>query len=384
MNKFVIDTDLISGEGTIEYITRMKLKKVCVVTDAIMVKLGILAKVTDLLDRCKIKYSVFDSVEANPSLETVNKGLYHMISYKPDALIAIGGGSVIDAAKAIIYFCIKAKAELVEPSQIVKPMFIAIPTTSGTGSEVTAISVITDTKNKTKIPIKDASMLPDVAILDASLTLSVPPAVTADTGMDVITHAIEAYVATGANRFTDLFVEEAIVLAFSNILKVYYNGNNKNARQNMHDASCMAGIGFNNAGLGINHSLAHVIGGSFGVSHGRANAILLPYVIEYNSGLLDGCVDKFGKPYSKIASLLGLDCGGIERNVIALIEMIKRVNEKLEIPSGFKSYGIDEVAYRAAINEMASKAFGDVCTSTNPRHVSVLVLERILERAYLF
>ncbi|WP_069870846.1 1-propanol dehydrogenase PduQ [Fusibacter sp. 3D3] len=382
MNKFVLDTDLISGEGTIEYIRTLPLKKVCIVTDTMMVKLGIVDRVTGHLNASRIEYKIFDRVEANPSLETVNLGLHHIIDYKPEALIAIGGGSVIDAAKAIIYFCIKTKESLLDKTHITKPIFIAIPTTSGTGSEVTAISVITDSKTHTKIPLKDALMLPDVAILDSSLTLSVPKPITADTGMDVITHAIEAYVATGANRFTNLFVEEAIKLAFNNLLKAYYNGNNKIARQHMHDASCMAGIGFNNAGLGINHSLAHAIGGHFGVSHGRANAILLPYIIAFNSGLEDGLVHEFGKPYAQLANLIRVESEEMTVKIKSLIEVIKQFNKKMEIPETFEAYGIDPEAYYKAIPEMAQSAFDDICTTTNPRIVTLKVLEKRLEQAF--
>ncbi len=379
MKKFVLDTDIISGEGTLESISKMSLKRVCVVTDKMMVEIGIVDKLTTILDKSRIAYKVFDRVEANPSLETVNLGLHHIIDYKPDALIALGGGSVIDAAKAIIYFCIKTKEVLVEKSHIIKPMFIAIPTTSGTGSEVTSISVITDTKTHSKIPLKDSLMLPDVAILDASLTLTVPRHITADTGMDVITHALEAYAATGANRFTDLFVEESIRLAFGNLLKAYYNGNNKVARQHMHDASCMAGIGFNNAGLGINHSLAHAIGGAFGISHGRTNAILLPYIIAFNSGLSDGNLELYGKPYGRAAELLNIESDSLELKVRSLIELIRQFNKKLEIPANFREQGVDSKAFEEAIPELAEKALDDICTATNPRRVDRTILERLLK-----
>lgn len=378
MKKFVLDTDIISGEGTIDSISQMALQRVCVVTDKMMLKIGIVDKVTAILDQNRIDYKIFDRVEANPSLDTVNLGLHHIIDYKPDALIALGGGSVIDAAKAIIYFCIKTKEKLVEKNSIIKPLFIAIPTTSGTGSEVTSISVITDTHSHSKIPLKDSLMLPDIAILDASLTLTVPRHITADTGMDVITHALEAYAATGANRFTDLFIEEAIRLAFSNLLKAYYNGNNKVARQHMHDASCMAGIGFNNAGLGINHSLAHAIGGTFGISHGRTNAILLPYVLAFNSGLSDGKVAEYGKPYGKVANLLNIQSDSLEVKVRGVIELINQYNHKLQIPSNFREQGVDPLAFEQAIPDIVQKALEDICTATNPRYVDQVTLEALL------
>lgn len=381
MKKFVLDTDLISGEGTLESICKMPLKRVCVVTDEVMVNIGIVERLTKILEKSRIAYKVFDRVEANPSLDTVNLGLHHIIDYKPDALIAIGGGSVIDAAKAIIYFCVKTKEVLVEKSQIVKPLFIAIPTTSGTGSEVTSISVITDTKSHSKIPLKDSLMLPDVAILDATLTRTVPKHITADTGMDVITHAIEAYVATGANRFTNLFIEEALRLAFGNLLKAYYNGNNRVARQHMHDASCMAGIGFNNAGLGINHSLAHAVGGVFGISHGRANAIFLPIVVEFNSGLSDHRIEEFGKPFGQIAELLGIQSDVIEVKCRGLVELIRQFNRKMGISSTLREQGVDQNSFERAIPMLAEKALEDICTATNPRHVNQKILEGLLKKA---
>lgn len=382
MHTFAMKTEILSGEGSLNYIKTLKAESVCIVTDVTMKSIGVVDEVTRALDEAKIPYRLFDSVEANPSLETVRVGLYHIIENKPEVVIAVGGGSVIDAAKAIMYFCIKTKEELMHKTEIRKPLFVAIPTTSGTGSEVTSFSVITDHETHTKIALSDPLMLPDVAILDARFTLSVPPFVTADTGMDVITHALEAYVSSKAGSFSDVYAEKALSLAFENLLDAYSNGKDKSARQNMHDASCMAGIAFTNAGLGINHSLAHVIGGRFKISHGRANAILLPHIIAFNSGLLDGKTSEYGQRYDAVAKRLGLNLQTIEGRIVALIELIKAFNEKMDIPPTFKAFGMDEQEYTQNISEMAQVAISDICTGANPRCVSVSDLEKILKRAY--
>ncbi|MGF7184239.1 alcohol dehydrogenase class IV [Desulfitispora alkaliphila] len=382
MDKFSLNTTIVTGEGSLSYVRELKAERVCIVTDQTIIKIGLLDRVTSELKAAGIEYRIFDSVEANPTLDTVQNGLYHIIDYKPDTLIAMGGGSVIDAAKAIIYYCIKTKEALVHKANIAKPFFIAIPTTSGTGSEVTSFSVITDTKTQTKIPLTEHLMLPNVAILDASLTSSVPSVVTADTGMDVITHALEAYVANSANIFTEMYARKALKLALGNLLKAYGESNNNRARQNMHVASCMAGIAFNNAGLGITHSLAHAIGGRFGVSHGRANAILLPTVIAFNSGLLDGTTAEHGVAYESLSTLLGFNVSTTTERINCLIECFNYYNQQVNIPNSFKTLGIEEKSYLAAIDEMAESAINDVCTKTNPRSVSKHQLAILLKQAY--
>lgn len=382
MHTFGLKTQILSGEDSLEYIETLNVNSVCIVTDMTMIKIGALERIAKVLDKAAIKYRIFDSVEADPSLDTVRKGLNHIIENKPDALIALGGGSVIDAAKAIMFFCIKTKEELVHKSEIHKPLFIAIPTTSGTGSEVTSFSVITDYSTSTKIPLTDPLMLPDIAILDAGFTLSVPPFVTADTGMDVITHALEAYASKSAGSFSDVYAEKALDLAFKNIITVYENGSDIKARQNMHDASCMAGIAFTNAGLGINHSLAHAIGGRFKISHGRANAILMPHIISFNSGLLDKKTELYGAKYDQIAKKLGLTLPKKDERITAFIELIKKLNEVMGIQSSFKAYGINENEYIKVISEMADSALEDICTGSNPRKVTRDDLEKLLKLAF--
>jgi acetaldehyde dehydrogenase/alcohol dehydrogenase len=253
---------------------------------------------------------------------------------------------------------------------IIKPYFIAIPTTSGTGSEVTSYSVITDTQNNVKIPLKDDEMLPDVAILDCEFTKSVPPTVTADTGMDVLTHAIEAFISKGASDCTDALSQMAIEYVFKYLLNCYKNGEDIVSREKIHSASCMAGVAFENASLGLNHSLAHAFGAKFKVSHGKANAIFLPYVIKYNSGLFDEN-DYIGfetcKKYAKISRLLGLPTSDLKEGVIMLIKSIKVLNNQLNIPLTIQEMGINEDEFEYFLEEMTQVALKDVCTQGNPR-----------------
>lgn len=382
MHAFSLKTKIISGENALSVIGTLGIQKACLVTDETMVKIGVVNQVTQLLDDLNINYEIFDSVEANPSLETVQNGLMHIIEYKPDALIAIGGGSVIDAAKAIVYFCLKTKKALLGKGEIHKPLFVAIPTTSGTGSEVTSFSVITDHKAQAKIALADEQMLPDVAVLDAAFTLSVPASVTADTGMDVITHALEALVSREANAFSDVYAQKSLELAFANLLKVYYNGQNRIARQHMHDASCMAGIAFTNAGLGITHSLAHVLGGRFKVSHGRANAILMPYVIAFNSGVIDGQEAIYGGAYDALAKKVGLQLDTPSERIKGLMALIRYYNEKMGIPTSLKTFGVDEKAFLEGLSDMCDVAIKDICTKSNPREVTLQNLKDILLSSY--
>ncbi len=382
MEHFVLSTEIISGEDSLEYLKSLKAKKLCIVTDKIMLQIGAVQRITDILEAMNVTYKIFDSVEANPSLETVYKGLYYIMENRPGALIAIGGGSVIDAAKAMIYFCIKTKEMLIDKARIDKPKFIAIPTTSGTGSEVTSYSVITDNTYRRKVPLSDKVMLPDVALLNPTLTISVPKNVTADTGMDVITHALEAYVSTQRTLLSTMYAEKALKIAFETLLKVYNDGQNINVRGRMHEASCMAGVSFTNAGLGINHSLAHTLGAHFQLSHGRANAILLPKVIAYNSGLMDGTLDVYGEIYEEIATSIGIHATNLEESIQAFVVLLERFNEMLEIPLKLRDMGIERDTYFEAVPQMAQDALKDMCTQSNPRKVTIEILTKLLELIY--
>lgn len=382
MKAFGMKTEIVSGINALAHVKAMPSKKVFLVTDETMVSIGVARQLEDHLKSAGTPYYLFQEVEANPKVETVKKGLKLMVENRVDTLIALGGGSVIDAAKAMMYFCIKSKEMLVDKDAIHKPRFIAIPTTSGTGSEVTSFSVITDEETQTKVALTDPLMLPDIAILDATLTLSVPPAVTADTGMDVITHALEAYMAKRASEFSQVYAEKSLLVAFDYLVKAYQDGSNREARQKMHEASCMAGLAFTNAGLGINHSLAHAIGGRFKISHGRANAILLPHIIAYNAGLTDKELTAEGEAYGKLATQLGIPDIDAKNKVKALVRIVERYRKELKIEDSFRSYGIDENEYKRAVESMAAIALKDVCTNDNPREVTQKELEILLLQSY--
>lgn len=384
MKKFVLKPEIYHGNNAIDYLRTLSGKKACIVTDKFMVDLGFVDKITSILDEMGVTYRVFSDVEADPSRETVLVGLQHIIEQKPDTLIAIGGGSPIDAAKAIMYFCIKTKEKVVEPELIKKPWFVAIPTTSGTGSEVTSYAVITDKKANIKIPLTEDSMLPDVAILDYELTRTMPPSVTADTGMDVLTHAMEAYVSNEATDFTNIYAEKAIEAVFKYLNRAYEDGEDQEARAKMHDASCMAGIAFCNASLGINHSLAHALGGTFHLPHGRCNAMFLPHVIRHNSGLEGREIGnpEVAKKYQDIARLLGLPSDSLYEGVLSISEGIKIMNKRFNIPNSIKEFGVDREEFMEHLEDMSRAATEDVCTSGNPVPVTFEDFKDIYTKAY--
>lgn len=348
------------GIGAMEALGDYKFKRVCIVTDEGMVKFGLLKMVTDILDKLDMEYHVFDDVQPDPSTEIVEKGLYHIIKDKPDALIALGGGSSIDSAKAIIYYCYQFKKVIFEEDSIKKPTFIAMPTTAGTGSEVTDYAVITDKVNNVKIPLTDTLMMPDVAILDPKLIESVPAGVTAATGMDVLTHAIESYVSLANNPFSRTYSAKATELVFKSLYECYADAHDLKAKASMQIASCMAGIAFNSGGLGICHSIAHAVGALWHLPHGLANAIILPYVVEFN-GQDEDTQDLFNR-------LLGnIGIPNISGNAAeVLFNSITMLNREINIPQGLQDQGVDEAEFMAKKSEIIAKAKVDICTQTNP------------------
>lgn len=361
INNFKIKTDIYFGCNSLDKLKDFKNKKVMIVTDSFMEESGAVEKIRSRLHDCSI--SVFSEVTPDPSLEIVTKGIEKLRETEPEIIIALGGGSPIDAAKAMRE--ISKKIEGLKHIELV-----AIPTTSGTGSEVTMFSVITDKKNMVKYPLVSEELLPDVAILDPVLVSTAPPSVTADTGMDVITHALEAYVSLNSSDCSDAFAEKALYLSFEYLLRAYKNGSDMTAREKMHNASCIAGISFNYASLGLNHSIAHAIGGKFRISHGRINAMLLPLIIEYNAdldGMHSGAYSPAAQKYHYIAKLLNLPSSTVRIGVKNLIHEIKSLQKAMQIPSTLKEYGIDPEEVIRLKEELADNALTDVCTSTNPR-----------------
>ena len=393
--------------GSIQYLEKMsEITRAFIVTDPGMVKLGYVDKILyHLRKRADYVHSeIFSDVESDPSFETVNRGVKMMNEFKPDVIIALGGGSAIDAAKGMwlfyeypdadpegmkLKFMDIRKRTYKFPKLGVKAKMVAIPTTSGTGSEVTSFAVISDKVQNKKYPLADYELTPDVAIVDPDLVMSLPKSITADTGMDVLTHALEAYVSNMASDYTDGLSEKAIELVFQNLREAYNNGTNRVAREKMHNASTIAGMAFTNAFLGINHSLAHKLGAEFHLPHGRLNAILLPYVIKYNSSKPTKFVSfpKYeyfiaDQKYAEIARKMGLDASTIEKGVDSLIKEIQKLNKDLNIPSSFKEAGIDEKEFLAKIDILADRAFEDQCTTANPRLPLVSELKQILIDSY--
>jgi acetaldehyde dehydrogenase/alcohol dehydrogenase len=404
MKWFKIPPKIYFEPGAMQYLSKIKGKRAFIVTDPFMVKLGFVEKVTYQLEKVPMEYQIFSDVEPDPSVETVMNGVKAMKAYQPDLVIALGGGSPIDAAKGMwlfyeqpdlefetlrLKFADIRKRAFKYPTLGKKATFVAIPTTSGTGSEVTAFAVITDKNRNIKYPLADYELTPDIAIIDPDLVTTVPQSVTADTGMDVLTHAIEAYVSVMASDYTDALAEKAIQLAFEYLPKAYTNGQDRLAREKMHNASCIAGMAFTNAFLGLNHGMAHILGGKFHIPHGRANAILLPYVIRYNAQKPTKLVafpqyeyPMAGERYAEIARFLGLPAGNIAEGVNSLIHAVNQLLTKLDIPHTLAEAGIDKAAFEKEVREMADIAFNDQTTGTNPRMPLVKEIETIFREAY--
>ena len=407
MQWFKIPEKIYFEAGSIGYLEKMpEIERAFIVTDESMIKLGYVDKILyHLRNRNKYVHSeIFSSVESDPSFDTIKKGVAAMESFQPDVIIALGGGSPIDAAKGmwLFYEHPDADAEGLKlkfmdirkrtykfPKLGTKCKMVAIPTTSGTGSEVTSFAVITDKKNNKKYPLADYELTPDVAIVDPDLVMSLPKSITADTGMDVLTHAIEAYVSNMASDYTDGLAEKAVELVMKYLEIAYNDGTNREARERMHNASTIAGMAFTNAFLGINHSLAHKLGAEFHLPHGRTNAILLPYVIKYNSIKPTKFVSfpKYeyfiaDEKYFELAKKVGLKAKNKEEGINSLIQRIKEMNEHMNIPKSFKEAGIDEQEFLSKVDILADRAFEDQCTTANPRLPLVSELKQILLDSY--
>lgn len=407
MQWFKVPEKIYFEAGSIGYLEKMpEITRAFIVTDESMVKLGYIDKILYHLRKRHdyVHSEIFSEVESDPSFETIEKGLKMMNEFKPDVIIAVGGGSPIDAAKGMWLFYEHPDADVEGlklkfmdirkrtykfPKLGTKAKMVAIPTTSGTGSEVTSFAVLTDKKLNKKYPLADYELTPDVAIVDPDLVMSLPKKITADTGMDVLTHAIESYVSNMASDYTDGLAEKALELVFKNIREAYNHGDNKTAREHMHNASTIAGMAFTNAFLGVNHSLAHKIGAEFHLAHGRINAILLPYVIRYNSQMPTKFVSfpKYeyfiaDKKYADLARRMNFPAFTNEEGVWSLIHEIQKLNEDLGIEKSFKEAGVDEQEFLSKVDMLADRAFEDQCTTANPRVPLVSELKQILIDSY--
>ncbi|RAN65618.1 bifunctional acetaldehyde-CoA/alcohol dehydrogenase [Dolosigranulum pigrum] len=406
MQWFKVPPKIYFERDSIQYLKSMKdVEKVMIVTDETMVKLGFLHRVIEQLHRRrnKVTYQVFTDVEPDPDITTVEKGTEIMKSFEPDTIIALGGGSVMDAAKVMwLYYeqpsvdfrdlvqkfmDIRKRAfRFPELGKIAK--FVAIPTTSGTGSEVTPFAVISDKKHNRKYPIADYSLTPTVAIADPAFVDTVPAEVTADTGMDVLTHAVEAFTSTMANDYTDGLALQAIKMTFQ-YLEESVKTADPVAREKMHNASTIAGMAFANAFLGMSHSMAHKVGAFFHTVHGRTNAILLPYVVRYN-GTRPAKTStwpkydhyKADKKFQEIAQALGLPASTPEEGVASFATAVYELGEKVGIQMNLKAQGIDKDEYLAKVDEIAYLAYEDQCSPANPRLPLVDDMKEILIDAY--
>jgi len=375
---------IVYGDNALEYLLQVKGKKAFIVTDKNIVKLGLAKLVTDQLDAVNIKWEIFDEIEPEPSLNTINKGKIAVGKYQPDWVIGIGGGSCMDAAKAII--CLLARPDL-EPDAVSvietfnfreKARLMAIPTTSGTGSEATWAVVLTDTKDNRKLGLGTTEDMPDVAILDPVMVMSMPPQITADTGMDVITHAIEGYVSTWGTSITDGPGLIATRQALEYLPKAYKNGNDLEARKEMMYAATLAGMSFGNSMAGLGHSTGHALGAIFHIPHGRTVGLFLPYTMEY---LINGSEETTAK-YAEMARFCRLASGSDKDCAKALVAKVRALAKEIGQPLSVKDCGIDKAKFEQSIPGLIERALNEVMTITVTRVPGEEDLGKIFEYAY--
>ena len=396
MARFTLPRDVYFGQGTLEELKNLGGKRaIVVVGGGTMKRMGFLDRAVQYLKDGGMEVELFEGVEPDPSVETVMRGAEVMRKFQPDWIVAMGGGSPIDAAKAmwVFYEYPDTSFEAIItpfsfPKLRTKAHFCAIPSTSGTATEVTAFSVITDYHKGIKYPLADYNITPDIAIVDPELAETMPKKLTAHTGMDAMTHAIEAYVSTVANDYTDPLALHATDMIHDELVHSF--AGEKHAREVMHNAQCLAGMAFSNALLGIVHSMAHKTGAAFSgghIIHGCANAMYLPKVIRYNAK-----DERAAKRYAQIADHLGLGGNTVAEKVDLLIKELRHMNDELEIPQAIKYYGeggtradksiIDEKEFLEKLPEVAKNAIGDACTGSNPRIPTQEEMEKLLKACY--
>lgn len=380
MQEFSIKTNVCFGSEPLKKLSEYKADCAVVFTDNFMRKSGTADKVASYLSGCT-KVAIFSDIKPDPPVEVVASALKFLLDNNATVAVALGGGSSIDAAKSTVM--------IAEKQLGIKIPFIAIPTTSGTGSEVTKFSVITDSQKGVKYPLVSDDLLPDVAIMCPELTLSVPSQITADTGFDVITHALEAYVSTAANDYADALCEKALELAFKYLPVCCKNPGDVVAREKMQTASCLAGMAFNAVSLGVVHGIAHALGANFHIPHGRANAMMLPHVMAFNAGFLDASLNEDTCKYvqsrfAKIAKIAGLSSFSEASGARNLINHILTQENALGIPLSLGEAGVTRENYDAVKMHIVSSAVKDACTATNPRKISANNVELILKNVDKF
>ncbi len=378
MHIFEIKPRICFGDKSLSILSEIRSEHVVIFTDDFMQRSGAVDKVSSYIKNCG-KLHVFADIIPDPPIELIVKALSYLEQVNADLVVALGGGSSIDAAKATILMYMKKTGKKI-------PLY-AIPTTSGTGSEVTKFSVITDRAEGKKYPLVSDDLLPEVAILSSDLTLSVPASITANTGFDVITHALEAYISTGANDITDALAEKALELAFEFLPRACKDGKDSVAREKMHTASCLAGMAFNDAGLGVNHGIAHALGAVFHIPHGRANAMMLYHVMFYNAGLDEVTAGTCSEACSKMARIsraIGMYSFSDRQGAMSLLRTIKTMSKELGIPQTLADVGITEKDYLAHKAHIIDSAVNDACTESNPRKIDQVAVEKILKGIEVF
>ena len=381
MNRFTIPRDLYFGDDAIDYLKNAKgTKAMLVIGSERLIKDGTVPKVQENLKEANIETIVFTGVENDPSVATVRKGVEMMNEFNPDLIIGIGGGSPIDAAKAMWIFYEYPEFTFEEaakpfnlPELRQKAHFIAIPTTSGTATEVTSFSVITDNETGVKYPIADYNITPDIAIVDTNLVQTMPKTLVANTGMDALTHAIEAYVSNARNPITDALAMKSIEMIYDNLAKSY-NGEDQ-ARKDMHIAQNLAGMAFSNAILGIVHSMAHKTGKIFDIPHGLANAIYLSAAIQFNAKTAKAS-------YADIARRLGLAGNTEDELVNSLVNVVKQFRKDMGMANSLKEFGLSEEVFNQNLQSISETAVADPCTGTNPREISVEEMKDLFKAVY--
>ena len=381
MSRFTIPRDVYFGKGTTEELKNLKGSRAAIVIGGNSVKSnGALDMVVRNLEEAGMETTLIEGVEADPSVQTVMSGVSIMNQLKPDWIVGLGGGSPMDAAKAMWIFYEYPEFTFEEaakpfnlPELRQKARYAAIPTTSGTGSEVTSFAVITDNETGVKYPIADFNITPDIAIIDTDLAQSMPSKLVAHTGMDALTHAVEAYVSTMSNELTDALAMKSMEM-IQQYLTDSFNGD-EDARAKMHISQCLAGMSFSNAILGIVHSMAHKTGKLFAIPHGCANAIYLPLAIEFNA-------ETAGAKYADIAKRLGLSGSSETELVASLVELIRTFNKTMGIPGSLKEFGLDETIFLDNLDEISRNSIADPCTGTNPREISVEQMKDLFKKSY--
>jgi alcohol dehydrogenase class IV len=379
---FFRSPEIVFGEFALDHLTTIQGRRAFIITDQNIVKLGFADLVKDKLAEAGVETAVFAEVEPDPSLQTAQRGATEAQAYQPDWIIGLGGGSCMDAAKAAWFLYERPDMDLKNLSPFehlglrAKARLITIPTTSGTGSEATTFTVMTDTEEKRKVGLSSAELLPDLAIVDPVFTMKLPPQITADTGMDVLTHAIEGYSCTWRNDFTDGLCLKSIQLVFDYLPRAYENSaDDMVAREKMHNAAAIAGLGFGNSWAALAHALGHALGTAFHTPHGRAVGLFLPYTVEFAAN------DGEGR-YAEIARFLGLPAADDDEGAASLVAAIRKLAQRIALPATVRELGISQQAYTQAMPVLIENTETDTQMLANCRVPDTQEVEQLFRYAY--